>query len=279
MRSGREITVEIKSVNHRYFEFSARFPRAYGFLEEKLKSYVQKRVSRGKIEVSVLIVNTDSSDTKIVANEAVAKGYVDALRSLCEPLDVQDDIRASTISRFPDIFTVTREETDEDALWLDVQSVLECAVNAFVEMRKIEGENLKNDLLSKLCNVEKLVSLVEERSPQRVEEYRNRLYLKLCEVLDSKSIDDARILTEAAIFADKVAVDEETTRLKSHIAQAREILELNEPIGRKLDFLIQEFNREANTIGSKSQDVEGARIVVDIKSEIEKIREQLQNIE
>ncbi len=279
MRSGREITVEIKSVNHRYFEFSARFPRAYGFLEEKLKSYVQKRVSRGKIEVSVLIVNTDSSDTKIVANEAVAKGYVDALRSLCEPLDVQDDIRVSTISRFPDIFTVTREETDEDALWLDVQSVLESAVNAFVEMRKIEGENLKNDLLSKLLNVEKLVSLVEERSPQRVEEYRNRLYLKLCEVLDSKSIDEARILTEAAIFADKVAVDEETTRLKSHIAQAREILELNEPIGRKLDFLIQEFNREANTIGSKSQDVEGARIVVDIKSEIEKIREQLQNIE
>jgi len=146
-------------------------------------------------------------------------------------------------------------------------------------MRKIEGENLKNDLLSKLINVEKLVLQVEERSPQRVEEYRNRLYLKLCEVLDSKSIDEARILTEAAIFADKVAVDEETTRLKSHIAQAREILELNEPIGRKLDFLIQEFNREANTIGSKSQDVEGARIVVDIKSEIEKIREQLQNIE
>ncbi len=277
--NGREITVEIKSVNHRYFEFSARFPRAYGFLEERLKSYVQKRVSRGKVEVSVLIVNTESSDTKIVANELVAKGYVDALRSLCEPLEVQDDIRLSTICRFPDVFTVTREETDEEALWQDVESVLSKAVDAFCNMRKIEGDNLKNDLLLKLVNIENFVAAVEKRSPQRVEEYRNRLYAKLCEVLENTNIDESRILTEAAIFADKVAVDEETTRLKSHIGQFREILELNEPIGRKLDFLIQEFNREANTIGSKCQDVEGARIVVDIKSEIEKIREQVQNIE
>jgi uncharacterized protein (TIGR00255 family) len=277
--NGREITVEIKSVNHRYFEFSAKFPRAYGFLEEKLKSYVQKKVSRGKIEVSLFIVNIDTSDTKIVANEAVAKGYVDALRSLCEPLELQDDIRLSTICRFSDIFTVTRDETDEIELWSDVESVLEKAVNAFSQMRANEGENMKTDLLSRLVTIENLVSIIEERSPQRVEEYRNRLYQKLTELLESKSIDDSRIVTECAIFADKIAVDEETTRLRSHIGQFREIIALSEPIGRKLDFLIQEFNREANTIGSKCQDVEGARVVVDIKSEIEKIREQVQNIE
>lgn len=277
--NNREITVEIKSVNHRYFEFSARTPRAYAFLEEKIKSFVQKKVSRGKVEVNVFIVNVGESDTKIVANETVAKGYVDALRALCEPLDVTDDIRLSTISRFPDIFTVTREETDEEALWLDVESVLGDAVDAFCEMRSAEGVNLKNDLLSRLVTIENLVAKVEERSPQRVKEYRDRLYQKISEVVASTSIEESRILTEAAIFADKIAVDEETIRLKSHIGQFREILELNEPIGRKLDFLIQEFNREANTIGSKCQDVEGARTVVDIKSEIEKIREQVQNIE
>ncbi len=277
--NNREITVEIKSVNHRYFEFSARTPRAYAFLEEKIKSFVQKKVSRGKVEVNVFIVNVGESDTKIVANEAVAKGYVDALRELCEPLDVADDIRLSTISRFPDVFTVTREETDEEALWADVESVLKDAVEAFCSMRRTEGDNLKTDLLSRLVTIENLVAKVEERSPQRVQEYRDRLYQKISEVVASTSIDESRILTEAAIFADKIAVDEETIRLKSHIGQFREILELNEPIGRKLDFLIQEFNREANTIGSKCQDVEGARTVVDIKSEIEKIREQVQNIE
>lgn len=277
--NGREITVEIKSVNHRYFEFSARVPRAYGFLEEKFKSYVQKKVARGKIEVGVYIVNIDATDTKIMVNESVAKGYVDALRSLCEPLNLQDDIRLSTICRFSDVFSVSRDEADEDLLWNDVEAVLSKAVEAFYEMRRVEGENLKNDLLVRLSSIEKLVSVIEERSPQRVEEYRNRLYKKISEVLENKAIDDTRILTEAAIFADKVAVDEETIRLKSHIGQAREILNLNEPIGRKLDFLIQEFNREANTIGSKCQDVEGSKIVVEIKAEIEKIREQVQNIE
>lgn len=277
--NGREITVEIKSVNHRYFEFSARVPRAYGFLEEKLKSYVQKKVARGKVEVGVYIVNIDTTDTKIMVNEGVAKGYVDALRSLCEPLNLQDDIRLSTICRFSDVFSVTRDEADEDLLWNDVEAVLSKAVETFYEMRRVEGENLKNDLLVRLSSIEKLVSVIEERSPQRVEEYRNRLYKKISEVLENKAIDDARILTEAAIFADKVAVDEETIRLKSHIGQAREILNMNEPIGRKLDFLIQEFNREANTIGSKCQDIEGSKVVVEIKAEIEKIREQVQNIE
>ncbi len=277
--NGREITVEIKSVNHRYFEFSARVPRAYGFLEEKLKSFVQKRVARGKVEIGVFIVNIETSDTKISANEEVAKGYIEALRSLCEPLGVADDIRLSSVARFPDVFSVTREETDEDQLWIDVVSVAEKAVAAFSEMRAQEGQNLKNDLLNRLVTIENLVSKVEERSPERVKEYRERLYQKISDVLSNTAIDEARIVTEAAIFADKIAVDEETVRLRSHIGQFREILELDEPIGRKLDFLIQEFNREANTIGSKCQDAEGARVVVDIKSEIEKIREQVQNIE
>lgn len=277
--NGREITVEIKSVNHRYFEFSARVPRAYGFLEEKLKSFVQKRVARGKVEIGVFIVNIETSDTKICANEEVAKGYIEALRSLCEPLGVTDDIRLSSVARFPDVFSVTREETDEDQLWIDVASVAEKAVAAFSEMRLQEGQNLKNDLSNRLVTIETLVSKVEERSPERVREYRERLYQKISEVLQNTAIDESRIVTEAAIFADKIAVDEETVRLRSHIGQFREILELDEPIGRKLDFLIQEFNREANTIGSKCQDAEGARVVVDIKSEIEKIREQVQNIE
>ena len=276
---GRTYTVEIKSVNHRYFEFSARVPRAYGFLEEKLKSFVQKKVARGKIEIGVFIVNIETSDTKISANEEVAKGYIEALRSLCEPLGVVDDIRLSSVARFPDVFSVTREETDEDSLWLDVVSVAEKAVDAFSQMRVLEGQNLKTDLLNRLITIENLVAKVEERSPERVREYRERLYQKISEVLENTAIDEARIVTEAAIFADKIAVDEETVRLRSHIGQFREILEIDEPIGRKLDFLIQEFNRETNTIGSKCQDAEGARVVVDIKSEIEKIREQVQNIE
>ena len=277
--NGREITVEIKSVNHRFFEFSSRIPRAYGFLEEKIKSFVQSKVSRGKIEVLVSVINVETADTVISVNEAVAKGYIDALRTLCEPLGVDDDIRLSTVSRFPDVFTVTRADTDEEILWNDVKSVAETAVEAFVEMRRIEGQNLKTDLLSRLVNIEELVSKVEERSPQRVAEYRERLYKKISEVLENHSIDESRIITEVAIFSDKVAVDEETVRLRSHIGQFREILEYDGPVGKKLDFLIQEFNREANTIGSKSQDAEGAKYVVEIKSEIEKIREQIQNVE
>ena len=279
MLSGREITVEIKSVNHRFFEFSARYPRAFGFLEERIKGYVQSRVSRGKIEVNVSIVNVEAQDTKIAVNEEVAKGYIEALRSLCEPLGVTDDIRLSTVARFPDVFTITKADTDEEMLWNDVKEVLENAVDAFCQMREREGENLKKDFENRLVNIENFVKGVEERSPKRVEEYKERLYRKISEVLSNTAIDENRVITEVAIFADKVAVDEETVRLKSHIEQFREILSLDEPIGKKLDFLIQEFNREANTIGSKSQDTEGARYVVSIKSEIEKIREQIQNVE
>ncbi len=278
-RNGREIMVELKSVNHRFFEYSARIPRAYGFLEERLKKLLQQKIARGKVEVGVTIVNVESKDAEITVNEPLARGYIEALRTLSQPLNLTDDLRLSTLCRFSDVFTVTRTETDEEALWADVSVVAGGALEAFLCMRQREGESLKADVLERCTAVERLVEQIEERSPQRVAEYRERLRRKLEEVLASSAIDEARILTEAAIFADKTAVDEETSRLHSHIAQLHEILALSEPVGKKLDFLVQEFNREANTIGSKCQDTEGVRCVVALKSEIEKIREQIQNIE
>lgn len=276
---GREILVEIKSVNHRYFEFSARTPRAYGYLEEKLKSFLQGKVSRGKIEMSVTIYNIEGKDALIEVNSSIAKGYVDALRKANESLELKDDITLSNLIRLPDIFNVIKNTEDEEVIWNDVKIAAEEALNNFVSMRETEGLKMREDVEQRLDYIEKLVGKVEERSPMVTEAYRERLYNKLAEILNDKKIDDQRILTEAAIFSEKTAVDEETVRLKSHINQFRNLLEINEPVGRKLDFLIQEFNRESNTIGSKAQDVEITRIVVELKSEIEKIREQIQNIE
>ena len=275
----RDILVEIKSVNHRFFEFSARLPRAYGFLEEKLKSYVQSRVSRGKVDVSVFIVNLDGANVEVGINTELAKGYINALKKLGEETGIGDDITLTSISRFSDIFIVRRAEEDEDELWQQVKQVTEEAVSNFLAMRAREGEKMKKDLLERLENIEKSVAVVEQSSERIVEDYRTRLYKKISEVLADKHVDEQRILTEAAIFAEKTAVDEETVRLRSHIAQFRQILEANEPIGRKLDFLVQEMNREANTTGSKIQDIEVTKVVVSIKSDIEKIREQIQNIE
>jgi len=275
----RDILVEIKSVNHRFFEFSARLPRAYGFLEEKLKNYVQSRVSRGKVDVSVFIVNLDGANVEVGINTELAKGYINALRKLGEETGIGDDITLTSISRFSDIFIVRRAEEDEDELWQQVKQVTEEAVSNFLAMRAREGEKMKKDLLERLESIEKSVAVVEQSSERIVEDYRTRLYKKISDVLADKHVDEQRILTEAAIFAEKTAVDEETVRLRSHIAQFRQILEANEPIGRKLDFLVQEMNREANTTGSKIQDIEVTRVVVSIKSDIEKIREQIQNIE
>lgn len=276
---GREILVEIKSVNHRYFEFSARVPRAYGYLEEKLKSFLQGKVSRGKIEMGVTIYNIEGKDALIEVNSSIAKGYVDALRKANETLELKDDITLSNLIRLPDIFNVIKNTEDEEAIWNDVKIVAEEALNSFVSMREAEGVKMREDVEQRLNYIEQLVEKVEERSPIVTEAYRERLYNKLSEILNDKKIDEQRILTEAAIFSEKTAVDEETVRLKSHINQFRSLLEINEPVGRKLDFLIQEFNRESNTIGSKAQDVEITKIVVELKSEIEKIREQIQNIE
>ena len=276
---GREILVEIKSVNHRYFEFSARVPRAYGYLEEKLKSFLQGKVSRGKIEMGVTIYNIEGKDALIEVNSSIAKGYVDALRKANESLMLKDDITLSNLIRLPDIFNVIKNTEDEEVIWNDVKIAAEEALNNFVSMRETEGLKMREDVEQRLDYIEQLVGKVEERSPMVTDAYRERLYNKLAEILNDKKIDEQRILTEAAIFSEKTAVDEETVRLKSHINQFRNLLEINEPVGRKLDFLIQEFNRESNTIGSKAQDVEITKIVVELKSEIEKIREQIQNIE
>ncbi|MCM1329331.1 MAG: YicC family protein [Ruminococcus sp.] len=276
---GREILVEIKSVNHRYFEFSARVPRAYGYLEEKLKTFLQGKVSRGKVEVGVTVYNIEGKDALIEVNSSIAKGYVDALRKANETLELKDDITLSNLIRLPDIFNVIKNTEDEEVIWNDVKTAAEEALSNFVAMRETEGLKMREDVEQRLDYIESLVEKVEERSPMVTEAYRERLFGKLTEVLNDKKIDEQRILTEAAIFSEKTAVDEETVRLKSHINQFRGLLEINEPVGRKLDFLIQEFNRESNTIGSKAQDVEITKIVVELKSEIEKIREQIQNIE
>lgn len=276
---GREILVEIKSVNHRYFEFNARVPRAYGYLEEKLKSFVQPNASRGKIEVNVSIYSVEGSDAQIQINRATAAGYVGALRSVRKELGLEDDLSLSALARFADIFSVHKEIEDEEVIWNAVRPVAQQALDSFVAMRAAEGERLKADLLGKLDEIGERVTMIEARSPETVAAYREKLTAKLTEILEGKGFDEARVLTEAAVFAEKIAVDEETVRLTSHIGQFRQLLEADQPVGRKCDFLVQEINREVNTIGSKASDLEIAKIVIDLKSIIEKIREQIQNIE
>ena len=275
----RDILVEIRSVNNRYYDFSARIPRAYGYLEEKLKNLLQGSISRGKVEICVSVYNTESKDEFIEVNKSVAKGYIQALRQVNEELALKDDLTLSQLIKLPDVFSVKKIIDDEELIWTSVKTVADTALEKFVQMRETEGEKLKEDVISRLDTITEMIRIVAERSPTITENYRNRLFTKLKEVLSDNNIDEQRILLEAAIFSEKIAVDEETVRLKSHIDQFRELLDLSEPVGRKLDFLVQEMNREANTIGSKSQDIEITRIVVDIKSEIEKIREQIQNIE
>lgn len=275
----RDILVEIRSVNYRYFEFSCRIPRNMGYLEEKLKRLIKENVSRGKIEVLVTINNVDGKDETISVNMGVAQGYIDALKSANDTFKLPDDLTLSQLSRFPDVFTVIKTIDDENEIWDAVKLVAEKSLEKFVAMKSIEGEKMFKDVLSKLDTIESMVGVVEVASPQTIENYRKRLYDKLSEVLESKDIDESRIVTECALLSEKLAVDEETVRLRSHISQFRELLNSNEPVGRKLDFLIQEMNREVNTTGSKAQDITITKTVVDMKSELEKIREQIQNIE
>ena len=276
---GRSITVEIRSVNHRYFEFSCRTPRGCAFLEDRLKRTLQQVISRGKVEVSLTLQTVESRGGAVAVDHALAGQYLTALRALAAEYDLTDDLTLSAVARLPDLFTVCRGEEDEEELAADVLSVLQEALDRFVAMREAEGERLRADVLSRLFTLEEHLAFVEERSPQTVAEYRARLTAKLNELLGGAVADEARILTEAAIVADRLAVDEETVRLHSHIAQLRGILDCAEPVGRKLDFLVQEMNRETNTIGSKCSDTAIAGHVVEMKSEIEKIREQIQNIE
>ena len=276
---GRSITVEIRSVNHRYFEFSCRAPRGCAFLEDRLKRALQSAISRGKVEVSLTLQTVESRHTSVAVDHALARQYLTALRALGEEYSLPDDLTLSVVARLPDVFTVCREEEDEEELAADVLSVLQNALDRFVAMRETEGERLRADVLSRLSVMEEHLSFVEERSPQTLAEYRARLTARLTELLNGAVPDENRILTEAGIVADRLAVDEETVRLRSHFAQLRKIMESTEPVGRKLDFLVQEMNRETNTIGSKCSDTAIAGHVVEMKSEIEKIREQIQNIE
>ena len=267
----REVTVEIKAVNHRFFEFSARTPRQYNFLEERLKKLFSAEINRGKVEAYVSVTSVGDPDETVEPNTEVIKSYVDALRSVGETVSLNDDLSLSHLLRIPDAFTVRKVEEDEEELWEDVRQTAEEALAAFVSMRTAEGEKLRSDIMRKLDEIEADVAEVSVRSPEVTVQYRDRLY--------SKHIDEQRILTEAAIFADKTAVDEEIVRLRSHISQYREILSLSEPIGKRLDFLIQEFNREVNTIGSKCNDLAITKLVLEMKGIVEKIREQIQNIE
>ena len=274
-----EITAEIKAVNHRYFDFSARVPRQFGFLDEKIKQYVHSRVNRGKVEVYITVKLLENEAIAVEVNQPLAKAYVDALAQIQNEYNLENNTQPIDIARFPDVLNVKKEEQDEDEIFAAVKKVLEKAVDAFVEMRMSEGEKLKNDVLSRCETILGYVDFIEEKSPESVKNYRNRLEQKMKELLGDKQVDEQRLLTETAVFADKIAVDEETVRLKSHISQLNDMMNSGEAIGRKLDFLIQEMNREANTIGSKCSEIEITKTVVEIKSEIEKIREQIQNIE
>ncbi|HIS05096.1 MAG TPA: YicC family protein [Candidatus Fimenecus stercoravium] len=276
---GMTVTVELKSVNHRYFEFSARVPRNYGFLEEKLKSFVNATVARGKTECYVSIENPENDEVEVTVNTALARGYAAAIRSLSDLVGTNEQPTAAQLSRFPDVLTVHKAEPDEERVWNAVQQTAQLALEQFIAMRQTEGEKLRADILSHADRIAQLVAFVESRSPQTVREYNEKLHRRMAELLGDANVDEQRLLTEAAIFADKVAVDEETVRLHSHLSQLHDFLGADEPIGRKLDFLVQEINRESNTIGSKAQDVEIAKAVIDIKAEVEKIREQVQNIE
>ncbi|MCR4780495.1 MAG: YicC family protein [Ruminiclostridium sp.] len=276
---GREYLVEIRSVNSRYYEFNAKLPRAYNYLEEKLKTLVKSKMSRGKVEVSLSIYNITANETQVSLNDGVVQNYLEVLRAAGQKYSLTDDLSVSTIFRMQDAFNVVRAEADEDSIWETVKETAEAALERFVAMREAEGAKMKEDILEKLANVEKMTLTVCEYAPETVAAYRERLFAKMSEILENKQIDEQRILLEAGLFAEKVAVDEETVRLKSHFVQFRDMMTADEPVGRKLDFLVQEMNREVNTTGSKAQDVRITKLVVDMKSEIEKIREQIQNIE
>jgi len=273
---GRDISVEIRSVNHRYFEFSARVPRQYAYLEEKLKTLLSGKISRGKIEVNLSVYGVSGKETLVTVNRGVVESYVTALRSL--DLELADNLSLSDVFKMTDAFNVLKADVDEDEAWKSVSEVTLAALDKFTEMREKEGEHIKNDILEKLSFISEAIAEIEILSPANTEKYRAKLFKRLTE-LTANAVDEQRVLLETAIFAERTAVDEETVRLKSHIEQAKQLIGSGGSVGRKLDFLIQEMNREINTIGSKAQELSITKIVVDLKSELEKIREQIQNIE
>lgn len=277
--NGLNITVEFKSVNHRYFEFTSRLPKGYMFLDEKLKSFCQQNISRGKLEAAVVIEDNTENAAIVEVNGAYADAYLTAIKKISKLYHIKNDVKMSSLVSNPEFFTVKKQALPEETVTAAVLKTAEEAMQSFISMRETEGERLKKDVKMRTDLILERVAFVEERSPETVKAYREKLEQKIKELIDDVQVDEQRLLTETAIFADKVAVAEETVRLKSHIKQFCSLLDSAEPIGRKLDFIVQEMNREANTIGSKAQDIEIAHTVVDIKSEIEKIREQIQNIE
>ena len=277
--AGMELTAELKSVNNRYLDVNVRMPRGFLFAEESMKAAVAKHISRGKVDVFLTVNSTGSEDTVVRVNEPLLRAYLTALSDVSERYGLVNDLTVSSVSRFPDVLSVEKAETDQDELAAGLTALLEQALCDYDAMRIKEGSRLLADISGRLDTIEKLVGIVEERAPETAAQYEARLRQKMEAALEGKNVDESRIVAEAAIFADHIAVDEETVRLRSHIAQMRAMLKNGSPFGRKADFLIQEFNRESNTIGSKCQNAEIAKIVVELKSEIEKIREQIQNIE
>ncbi len=274
-----EITVELKSVNNRYLDTSVRMPRSFLFAEDAVKSVVQSHISRGKVDVFVSVDASETEEMNVKVNEALLKGYIEALSHIAQEYKLPNDMTAMSVARFPDVLTVEKKDMDAEAITAGIAAIAEQALCDFDAMREREGAKLREDVLNRLDTIDALVTTVETKAPETVAEYRKRLEQKMAEVLGSAGVDENRILAEAAVFADHIAVDEETVRLRSHMSQLKTMVNGNSPTGRKIDFLIQEFNREANTIGSKCQNSDIAHTVVDLKSEIEKIREQIQNIE
>ena len=276
---GLNISAELKSVNNRYLDVSVRLPRGFLFAEEAIKAAVQQHISRGKVDVFLTVDSSQAADTVVRINEPLLRAYLDALDSIASEHGLQNDVTALSVARFPDVLSVEKAEADQDALRAGLVALMDEALAEYDRMRLREGQKLREDVEGRLVTIEALVTEVETHAPETVEAYHSRLRQKLESVLEGKDVDEARVITECAVFADRVAVDEETVRLRSHIAQMRQMLAAGSPFGRKADFLIQEFNRESNTIGSKCQNADIAKVVVDLKSEIEKIREQIQNIE
>ena len=275
----RDITIELRSVNNRFLDCTVKIPRVYTFCEDVVRAQVQKAITRGKVDVFITIQSVGAEATTVTVNRDLAAGYVRALHGLAEEYGLRDDISVVGVARFPDVLTVSKAEEDMESLSADICTVLQQAIAGYNAMREAEGARLCEDIVGRLATIEALTGTIEERSPDTVAEYRERLSAKMKEVLQSTTIEESRILMEAAIYSDKVAVDEETVRLHSHVAQLRAMLESGGVIGRKADFLIQELNREANTIGSKCCDIAISESVIALKAEIEKIREQIQNVE
>jgi uncharacterized protein (TIGR00255 family) len=273
------ITAEIKSVNHRYFELSSRIPRNCSFLDEKIRNLIQSKVTRGKIECNIGLETLESKDAVITVDHELARGYIDAYNDLSETYSLRNDLTASALARFPDVLIVRQEPADEQVIWNAVETALSEAIDNFIAMRTVEGKKLEDDIKNKSAVILDDVSFIEKRSPQTVKDYYDRLTAHMKELLSDASVDEQRVVNEAAVYADKIAVDEETVRLRSHISQLDSMFSEKEPVGRKMDFLVQEINREANTIGSKAQDTEIISHVLSIKAQVEKIREQVQNIE